>query len=111
MSTQPIQENLKEEGYSNEEKYFYELNRELINKQKIQLDLVRKNKVEMNCPRCDQKLVESMEGGIRHLQCTLCSGIFLEGNDLRFLMTGEQPARLVQKIKKLFLPREDYRLF
>ncbi len=111
MNGQPIPEKMKEEGYSTEEKYFYELNRDLIKNQKIQLELIQKNRLAMHCPRCDQKLLESTEGGFRHLQCSLCRGIFLEGTDLEFLMKEEASDRLIQKIKKLFLPREDYRLF
>lgn len=111
MSKETLRELAKEEGYSTEEKYFYELNRDLIRKQKIQLELIKKSRQEMNCPRCENMLVESMEGGIRHLQCTNCHGVFLDGSDLEFLMKGDQPERLVQKMKRLFLPRDDYQLF
>ena len=110
MKEESFREKTIAEGYSPEEKYFYELNRDLIRNHKIQLELIKKNSKEMNCPRCETLLVESIEGGIRHLQCTQCHGVFLDGVDLEFFMKTDQPERLGEKMKKLFLPRNDYQI-
>jgi Zn-finger nucleic acid-binding protein len=106
-----FQEQLSKEGYSNEEKYFYELNRELIGRQKVQLDLIRKNQNEKLCPKCGSTLAQSDAGGFNHLQCIQCKGVFLESLELENLMKQNQSEHLVQKMKKLFLPRPDYHPF
>lgn len=111
MSRESLKEQMEHEGYSGEEKYFYELNRELIQKQRVQLDLIRKNRNEALCPKCDHRLFESDEGGFKHLQCPDCKGVFIESVELETLMRDNQSDRLIQKMKKLFLPLPDYRLF
>ncbi len=106
-----IQQQMTSEGYSHEEKYFYELNRDLIARQRVQLDLIRKNQNEKLCPKCSSVLVESDAGGFNHLQCIQCKGVFLESLELESLMKQNQSDHLIQKMKKLFLPRPDYHPF
>jgi Zn-finger nucleic acid-binding protein len=111
MNGKTIREGMKQEGYSNEEKYFYELNQDLIRQQKVQLDLIRKNKNEQLCPRCESPLFISDLGGFNHLQCPQCKGVFMESSELETLMKDNQSNRLIQKMKTLFIPQQDYRLF
>jgi Zn-finger nucleic acid-binding protein len=111
MNEESMKELLNKEGYSSEEKYFYELNRELIKTQRVQLDLIRKNSNEKLCPKCNANLYESEEGGFTHLQCISCKGVFMESKELEALMNTNKTDRFVMKMKKLFIPREDYQLF
>lgn len=111
MKYPTVREELEKDGYSQEEKYFYELNRELIQKQRIEFDPIRKEKDLLKCPKCGSRLETTEVAGVRMDQCTGCKGAFLSSADADALIKAKKSHRLMNGLKKMFKPRDDYQLF
>jgi hypothetical protein len=105
---------LEREGYSQEEGYFYKLNRELIDRRRRELDARRAaQKLEtqksahwMKCPKCsgEMETVDLMKIYVE--RCVECQGVYLDAGELETLLQAQESEKLVSKVKKLFLVRE-----
>ena len=102
-----MRDDLKNQGYSKEDEYFYKRDQEALAKLRAQADTHR-SKLEsenkkaqfwMKCPKCGSDLKEEDYGaGILVDRCTSkeCGGIFLDGGELEILLKAKTP--LLQRI-------------
>jgi len=102
-----MRDDLKNQGYSKEDEYFYKKDQEAIAKLRAQADSQR-SKLEsenkkagywMKCPKCGSSLKEEDYGtGVLVDRCTSksCGGIFLDGGELEILLKAK--ASLLQRI-------------
>ena len=85
-------------GYSNEEDYFYNHNRKLIEERRKSLneervlksDTMTGNNFWMKCPKCGSKLQETEISGITIEKCEGCEGIYLDNGELSLIMDAEK---------------------
>jgi len=102
-----MKEDLKKQGYSKEDEYFYQKDRERIAKLREQAEakrakLASENKKEeywMRCPKCGSPLKEEKYAGVVLVdRCSSrdCGGIFFDGGELEILMKAK--ASLFQRI-------------
>jgi Zn-finger nucleic acid-binding protein len=99
-----MRDDLKKEGYSQEEEYFHRKDRELIAKlreksqaQRAQLESQhQKEAYWMRCPKCGSQLKEERNGETLLDRCTACGGIFLDKGELEILVKAKAP--LLQRI-------------
>ena len=104
-STSP-REDLRREGYSKEEEYFYRINRELIRKRRQELDQKRLEQRErglksihwMKCPKCGGEMKETDLSGICADQCTNCSGIYFDYDEFRTLLEAQIPRNFLKTL-------------
>ena len=109
-----VKEDLNKDGYSQEEKYFYKLNKELIESRRKQLDLSRKQKRAqeekklhwMKCPKCGSQLKETAQLGICMDQCSGCHGIFLDSGELETILATKQSQTFLDRLKAVFQPKD-----
>ncbi len=104
-----VQEDLKEQGYSKEEEYFYKVNKELIEKKRKELDKrkaeeAKKAKSEhyMRCPKCGHAMEEIAYLGIMVDRCKGCSGIFFDRGELEILLESKEQKGFLSGLKQLF---------
>lgn len=102
-----MKDDLKNQGYSKEDEYFYQKDRERIAKLR-DLAVAKRAKLEtenkkeeywMRCPKCGSSLREEKYGNCVLIdRCTSkdCGGIFLDGGELEILMKAKSP--LLQRI-------------
>ena len=102
-----MKDDLKKQGYSKEDEYFYQKDRERIAKLREEAEAKRaklaseNNKQEywMRCPKCGSSLNEEQYGGVVLVdRCSSkdCGGIFFDGGELEILMKAKAP--LLQRI-------------
>ncbi len=103
-----IEKQLRRAGYSQEELYFYQLNRDLIEKRRAQPTSVRD---EMFCPNCGQQLGEANILGIQVARCPDCGGVYLRPADVETLVATRSSHAFLSRLKKLFKPPEEAQLF
>jgi hypothetical protein len=88
-----IRDDLKKEGYSKEEEYFYRVNQELIEKRRRELDATRAERQQnhgksahwMRCPKCGNQMKEINLSGIYVDQCEICHGVFFDHGEFETL--------------------------
>ena len=73
---------LEDRGRALENEYFHRKERELIEKMKAKLDAENSHPTEMNCPKCDGKLVETDYENIKVDVCDSCSGVWFDAGEL-----------------------------
>jgi Zn-finger nucleic acid-binding protein len=89
-----IRDDLKKEGYSKEEEYFYRENREHIERRRKELEEKRAEREAenqkllrlMRCPKCGQTMEEVNHLGIRMSRCVGCQGLFLDRDEMETLV-------------------------
>jgi hypothetical protein len=102
-----MRDDLKNQGYSKEEEYFFKKDQEAIAKlrakaQEQRAALESENKKAefwMRCPKCGAALQEeNYDGGVLVDRCSSqsCGGIFLDGGGLEILLKAKTP--LLQRI-------------
>ena len=102
-----MRDDLKSQGYSKEDEYFYKKDREALAKLRAQVEEQRakleseheKNEFWMRCPKCGSPLKEEDYGsGVLVDRCSSqsCGGIFLDGGELEILLKAK--ASLLQRI-------------
>jgi len=102
-----MQDDLKNQGYSKEDEYFYRKDRELLAKlkekaaaqrEKLEADN-KKQEYWMRCPKCGSGLNEENYGGLVMVdRCSnaSCGGVFFDGGELEILMKAKPS--LIQRI-------------
>jgi hypothetical protein len=95
-----MRDDLKNQGYSKEDEYFFRKDQEAISKlrekaeaqrQKLEADN-RKNEYWMRCPKCGSALKEEKYGdAILVDRCTAntCGGVFFDGGELEILLKAK----------------------
>ena len=73
---------MDDRGRALENEYFHRMERELIEKMKAKMNEGNTHTTEMNCPKCDGKLLESDYENITIDVCQSCSGVWLDAGEL-----------------------------
>ena len=95
-----MQDDLKNQGYSKEDEYFYRKDRELLAKLREQAEAQRakleaENKKKdywMRCPKCGSTLEEENYGTtvlVDRCTSTTCGGVFLDGGELEIILKAK----------------------
>lgn len=99
-----IRDDLKKEGYSKEEEYFYRINQELIEKRRKLLDDRRVEQLTngvkslhwMKCPKCGSQMKEISFSGICADQCSVCHGIYFDHGEFETLLEARKPKQFLK---------------
>ena len=95
-----MRDDLKSQGYSKEDEYFYRKDRENIAKlrakaeeQRAKLEAGNKSKgYWMRCPKCGSPLKEEKYGECVLIdRCASCGGIYLDSGELEILVKAKAP--------------------
>ncbi len=92
-------------GYSNEEEYFYKMNKELIEKKRKEHPAQPPNQSSphwMKCPKCSAEMMEIELAGIKVDQCNGCRGIYFDHGELEILIDSKEPKGFLGAMKRLF---------
>jgi len=92
-------------GYSNEEEYFYKMNKELIEKKRKEQPAKQLNEASphwMKCPKCSATMTETELAGIKVDQCGGCRGIYFDHGELEILIESKEPKGFLGAMKRLF---------
>jgi len=89
---------LKKDGYSKEEEYFYHVNQELIESRRKVLDMKRHAHRAtqegashwMSCPKCGKQMALVNLLGIQVEQCTKCQGVYFDRAELEILLEAQE---------------------
>lgn len=97
-------------GYNREGKFFYELNRHLIDRKRRELDRQRAERESlqrqalhwMKCPKCGGLLEEIDVGGVKVDKCRGCEGVFLDRGELDLLQATRGRLNFMQSLARFF---------
>ena len=81
---------LEDRGQALENEYFRRKEQELIQKMKAKLESESAKSTEMQCPRCDGKLVETDFENIKIDVCDNCTGVWFDAGELAQVMDKEE---------------------
>jgi hypothetical protein len=73
---------LEDRGQALENDYFRRQEQELIAKMKAKLEADQATETQMNCPRCEGKLVETQFENITIDVCNQCGGTWFDAGEL-----------------------------
>lgn len=73
---------MDDRGRALENEYIYRKEREMMEKLKTKISSENLTASEMNCPKCDGKLVETNFENIKIDVCNQCSGSWLDAGEL-----------------------------
>jgi len=73
---------LDDRGRAMENEYFHRKEQELIEKMKSKLSSENALISEVDCPKCDGKLVETIYEAIKIDVCNKCTGVWLDAGEL-----------------------------
>ena len=73
---------LDERGKALENEYFHRKEQELIKKMKAKLAAEETKELELACPKCDGKLVETAFENIKIDVCDKCTGVWFDAGEL-----------------------------
>jgi hypothetical protein len=86
-----MKDQMREQGCSKEDEYFFRKDKELLTKMREAADLKKKQLADehreqaywMRCPKCGGELrEESLKDVVRVDRCQACNGIFFDDGDL-----------------------------
>jgi hypothetical protein len=96
-----MRDELKDQGYSKEDEYFYRKDQELIaklrekaEKERAKTEAENKKKEDwMRCPKCGSSLKELNYGKVFVDRCSsdTCGGIYLDRGELEILLKAKSP--------------------
>ena len=101
-----IRDNINQ-GYSQEEAYFYNVNKELLERKRKELDAKKAAKTDQNspywmtCPKCGNSMLEVDLMKIKVDKCTHCQGIYFDSGELQILLESKEPKGFLSGMKKL----------
>ncbi|HEY0427213.1 MAG TPA: zf-TFIIB domain-containing protein [Pyrinomonadaceae bacterium] len=81
---------LEDRGRALENEYFHRKEQELIEKMKEKINAENAKATEMECPRCDGKLVETDFENIKIDVCDACSGVWFDAGELAQVIDKEE---------------------
>lgn len=95
---------LKRAGYSQEEEYFYNLNKELIEKKRARAESDPAGETRpdnwMQCPKCGGPMDEVDLAGIDIDKCQDCKGIFFDHGELDVLLQSKERGGFLGLLKR-----------
>ena len=77
-----MSDKLEDRGRALENEYFHRKEQELIEKMKSKLNAENPQPSEINCPKCEGKLVETNYENIKIDVCNNCSGTWFDAGEL-----------------------------
>lgn len=80
---------LDERGKALENEYFRRKEQELIEKMKAKLEAEKTVDLDLECPKCDGKLVETDYEHIKIDVCDKCSGVWFDAGELAQVVENE----------------------
>jgi hypothetical protein len=72
---------LEDRGQALENEYFRRQETELLAKMKAKLEAEEATDLEINCPKCEGKLIETDFQNIKIDVCDKCSGVWFDANE------------------------------
>lgn len=81
---------LDDRGRALENEYFRKKEKELIEKMKAKLEAEEMKELELACPKCDGKLLETKYERIAIDVCNSCSGVWLDAGELAQIVDQEE---------------------
>lgn len=81
---------LDERGKALENEYFRKKEQELIQKMKAKLEAEETKELELACPKCDGKLLETEYENVVIDVCNKCSGVWLDAGELAQIVDQEE---------------------
>ena len=98
-----------QEQYSQEEAYFYKLNKDLLERKRSELDAKKiemsvqsNNPNWMKCPKCAGKMEEIELLLIKVDKCVQCQGIYFDNGELQILLESQEPKGFLGMLRKVF---------
>ena len=85
-------------GQALENEYFHRKERELIEKMKARFDSENAQTTEMNCPKCDGKLVETDFENIKIDACNKCNGVWFDAGELAQIVDKNENSGWLSRI-------------
>jgi predicted anti-sigma-YlaC factor YlaD len=103
-------DDMRDQGRTKEEEYFYNLNKRLIDHKRKALDGQRAEQREkelvekhwMCCPKCGNKMEEIGLLGIMVDRCTHCSGVYFDKGELELLLESKEPKGFLGGLRRWF---------
>lgn len=100
----------KDQSFTDEEEYFYHVNKELIERKRKHLDSERSEQRKrelqakhwMRCPKCGHEMEEVELMGIMADKCSTCSGIYFDKGELELLLESKEQRGFLSGLKQLF---------
>lgn len=101
--------NQDRDQYSQEEAYFYKINKELLERKRRELD-IKKNETTaqshnpnwMKCPKCGDHMEEIELMKIKVDKCVQCQGIYFDNGELQILLESQEPKGFLGMLRKVF---------
>lgn len=81
---------LDDRGRALENEYFHRKEKELLEKMKQRLQMEEAKPLELKCPKCDGRLVETEYESILIDVCDKCSGVWLDAGELAQIAAKEE---------------------
>ena len=99
-----VRSDLKKAGYSQEEEYFFNLNKELIEKNREEASQAKENADRpdnwMKCPKCGGQMEEIDLAGIDIDKCQDCQGVYFDNGELDILLQSKERGGFLGLLKK-----------
>ena len=100
----------RRKGSDNEDEYFRQQDRKLIEEHRKNLDaqraeqerIARQHAHWMKCPKCGEDMVEVKLEAVMVDQCTACRGIYFDAGEVDLMLKSHQPSQVFQRLGKLF---------
>ena len=89
---------LEDRGKALENEYFHRKEQELIEKMKAKLNAENAQAGELDCPKCDGKLVETNFENIKIDVCDKCSGTWFDAGELAQVIDKNEGHGLFSRI-------------
>ena len=102
-------EDIHRAGYDREEEYFFQLNKELIEQNRMELDQQRHEQERrergkahwLKCPKCGSNLREKTLLGLTGDLCESCGGVFFDRAELNRLALTHTETGFKEAIKRI----------
>lgn len=109
-TTKTLPQQFHHAGYDREEEYFYQMNRELIEQNRRELDKQRQELATvslaqaywMKCPKCGGALKEETVLGLKGDGCEKCGGVFFDREEIIQLAETHEPHAFKEAIRRVF---------
>lgn len=83
---------LEDRGKALENEYFHRKEQELIEKMRAKLNAENARASDLNCPKCDGKLVGSNFEDVKIDACNKCSGVWFDAGELAQVLDKDKDA-------------------
>ncbi|MER3430927.1 MAG: hypothetical protein C4324_07790 [Blastocatellia bacterium] len=81
---------LDDRGRALENEYFHRKEKELLEKMRQKLEAESSKSLDVDCPKCDGKLVETEYESVLIDVCDKCSGVWLDAGELAQIAAKEE---------------------